>query len=306
MASRIAVVFIDSTKELSELLDGNNLKILSGVLDLNTIDEPANPPAGRVFVYSRLIAGRGILEWKGDDGYESPVQSGLFFSRVSLIQGGGGTTVNMLGCLVANVGTIAHPVPAVTNLKTIQNRFTNTSAATAGSLASTRVQSLECVRGNADGIGGFFMVCRFGLAALQTGMRGFFGLVSTVSAPTNINPLTSTTLAKIGIGLNASTGNLSLVYNAAGVAPTVIDLGASFPVSTTNMYELVLFCSPNDSKVSIRIKNMNTNEVHATTEITTNLPTSTTFLARVAWLTNNATAAAVAFDIAKFGLETDN
>lgn len=268
------------------------------------INEPVAPNNGELKVYAKNIAGRMLPKWMGPDGFDTPFQSGLFFNRVSLLQAGGGTTIDVIGCTITNVGTVSHPTPVVTNIRTIQNRFTITSAVTAAAMASTRPIVLECVRGNAADIGGFFMLSRFGLTTLQAGMRGFFGLVSTIAAPSNIDPTTDTTLAKIGIGINANTGNLKLINNAAGTVPTVLDLGASFTVDVTNMYEIILFCKPNDTKVEYRITNMNS-KVETKGSITTNLPLNTSFLARTAWLTNNATLAAVAFDCSRFGLETD-
>jgi hypothetical protein len=40
--------------------------------------------------------------------------------------------------------------------------------------------------------------------------------------------------------------------------------------------------------------------------LSTNLPLNTSPMGRTCWMTNNATAAAVALDISKFSLETPN
>jgi hypothetical protein len=227
------------------------------------------------------------------------------FNNVSVIGPGGGTTVGVIGCTVTSVGTISNPNITTTNLKTQTRRIVNTSAAGAGSLASTRIVSLECWRGNAVGLGGFFVVARFGLTTLQTGMRMFIGLTdNATTAPTNIDPTTSTTPGKIGMAINASTGNWNLVHNITGTAPTVIPLGASYPVDTTSLYEMVLFAKPNDTVITYRITNLSTTAQTSGT-LSTNLPATTTPLGRTCWATNNATAAAVAWDLSRFSLESD-
>jgi hypothetical protein len=272
-------------------------------LKARTVDPVVHP--SDLLLYALDVAGRKIPKWMGPDGWDTPIQSGIFFNNVSLILPGNATTIEVIGCSVTNVGTISHPTLAATNLKTQTRRFTNTSAATAAALASTRTGIADCWLGNAAGLGGFFVVCRFSLTTLAAGNRGFFGLVQGNAAPTNVDPLTSFTLAKIGIGFNANTGNLFLINNST-TAGTTLDLGANFPINTTNNYELILFAKPNDTAVGYRVRNLNlanTTEVKGT--LTTNLPSNTTFMSRMAWMTNNATAAAVAWDCSRFGLETD-
>lgn len=282
----------------------SNVEIENGNLFLVETTDPTNI-AGGLFIYTKNIGGRALPKWMPPSGVDTPFQSGIFFNQVSLIGPGGGATVGVLGCTVTNVGTISNPVIAATNIKTQTRRFVNTSAANAGSLASTRVANLECWRGNAAGVGGFFTVCRFALTTLQTGMRAFFGLSSTATtAPTNVDPTTTTTGNKIGLAINTNTGNWNLIHNTAGTAPTIIALGANFPVNTTDIIEFILFAKPNDTVVTYRIKNLNSgNETTGT--ISTNLPDTTAFLGRLMWATNNATAAAVAWDCSRFGLETD-
>lgn len=281
-----------------------NLEIESGNLALIETADPT-AVATKAIIYSKNIGGRTLPKWMPPSGVDTPFQSGIFFNQVSLISAGGATTVGVLGCTVTNVGTISNPTIASTNVKTQTRRFTNTSAATAAALASTRIANLECWRGNAAGMGGFFVVCRFGLTTLQAGLRAFFGLSSTATtAPTNVDPTTTTTDAKIGMAINTNSGNWNLIHNTAAAAPTVISLGSNFPVNTTDILEMVLFAKPNDTAITYRIKNLQTgNEVSGT--LSTNLPANTAFLGRLMWATNNATAAAVAWDCSRFGLETD-
>jgi hypothetical protein len=292
-------------------MDANSLELTgslyidSGYVQLDSITDPSAPPTGSLIIYSKEIAGRILPKWIGPSGVDTPFQPNMMFNQFSAMMPGGGTTLDAIGCTITNVGTISNPTLASTNLRTQTRRVTNTSAAAAGSLASTRVTNLECWRGNATGFGGFFVVCRFGLTTLQTGMRAFFGLTDTApTAPTNIDPTTSTTPGKIGMAINASTGNWSLVNNITGTSPTVLALGANYPVDVSTMYEFILFAKPNDTVVKYRITNMTTG-AQTTGSLSTNIPSSTTFLGRTCWATNNATAAAVAWDLSRFSLESD-
>lgn len=284
----------------------SNVEVLNGNLNLISTTDPTNLPTASIILYSKDIAGRQIPKWVGPSGVDTPIQPNIMFNQVSLIGPGGGTTVGVVNCTVTTVGTISNPNITTTNLKTQTRRIVNTSAATAGSLASTRIASLECWRGNAAGAGGFFALARFGLTTVAVGQRTFIGLDSNATAaPTNIDYLTSTTTAKIGMYETGSTGvNWNLIHNTAASVPTVIPLGASFPVNTTDLIEMILFAKPNDTVVTYRITNLSTSVV-VSGSLSTNLPASTAPLGRLIAGCNNATAAAVAWDVSRFGLETD-
>ena len=277
----------------------------SSIIISSIINEPPAPPTSSLKIYSKNIAGRQMPKWIGPSGVDTPFQPNIAFNQVSLIGPGGGTTVGVIGCTVTSVGTISNPNIAVTNLKTQTRRIVNTTAAGAGSLASTRVAALECWRGNVASQGGFFSVARFGFTTLQTGQRMFIGLDSNATAaPTNIDYATSTTTAKIGMYATGSTGNWSLINNTAAAVPTVLPLGASFPIDTTSLLEMILFAKPNDTVVTYRITNLSTNAA-VSGSLASNLPSSTTPLGRLIAGCNNLTAAAMAWDVSRFSLETD-
>lgn len=288
-----------TTKQLA--LSGTDTTILMNGITT----EPTAPATGNLLLYSKSIAGRMLVKWLGSSGVDNPIQSGIFFNNVSLISPGATTVPSVISCTITNVGTISHPTPTTTNLKAQTRRFVNTMANGAGSLASTRTNVLECWRGNAAGLGGFFVVARFGIESLGTGNRMFVGLTDTANtAPTNIDPTTSTTPGKIGMAINTNTGNWNIVHNITGTAPTVITLSASFPVNTTDLLELVLFAAPNSATVGYRVTNLS-NGTQTSGTISTNLPSSTTFMGRTIWMTNNATAGTRSWSCSRFGLETD-
>lgn len=283
----------------------NLLGVNTGIVLQAITAEPAAASANTLRAYCKNVAGQLLLKWIGPSGTGRSVQASLAENQVSLISPGAATTPGVIGCVIANVGTISHPTPTSTDLKTQTRRFVNTSSATAGTLASTRISVLECHLGAVAGLGGFHILARFSLDVLAAGMRAFVGLTDTASAaPINIDPTTSTTPGKIGLAINASTGNWNLVHNATGAAPTVIALGANFPVNITDSLELQLFAAPNSASVNYRVMNWTTN-LSVTGTISTNLPANTVFMGRTIWATNNATAAAVAWSMSRFYLGTD-
>jgi hypothetical protein len=282
------------------------LDIASGGIQMAAQADPGTPASGQLRIYAKTIAGRVLPKWIGPSGVDTPFQASFGFNRVAMVMPAGGATLTSFGTTSTNVGTISNPAPASTNLFTSIRRFRDTSAALGGSLASHYQTNLMAWRGNAAGLGGFFYTTRFGLSTLQSGNRGFWGLADVTSAPTNVDPTTATAPGKLGIAINANSGNLKWVNNTTGSAPTVADLGASFPVNTTDLYELIIYSAPNSSSITYRVKDITTGSVTSDTTVSTNIPANTTFLAPQMWMTNNATAAAVAWDSGGWYLESDN
>lgn len=214
------------------------------------------------------------------------------FSAQSIPASGTGRTI--IGTGVSTTGTIATPAVTTTNRLTQERRSTYTSAATAGALAYERPNQMLVWRGNTARTGGFSYSHRFGIETLVSGNRFYVGLTDSNANPTNVDPLAATTPGKVGVGINANTGNLFLINNTTGTAPTTLDLGSNFSVNNTTLYELNIWCDPNDTGLDYQLINRNTNNIASGT-LTTNIPANTTFLAPVIWITNNATASACAF-----------
>ncbi len=282
--------------------------IQSGGIQLAAQNDPAAPAAGNLRIYAKDIAGRVMPKWIGPAGVDTPMQASLGFNRVSMVMPAGGATlttfVGGFGTTFTNTGTAANPTPAATNLLTSVRRATFSTGTTAGAVASHRQSVLQVWRGNAANRGGFFYTIRFGTSTLQAGNRAFVGLADSVTAPTNVDPTTNPTPGKIGVAINANTGNWKFVNNITGTAPTAVDLGATMPVNTTDLYELALYSPPNGSSIGYRLKNLTTNAI-VSASVSTNIPSSTTFLAPQFWITNNATGAAAILDFSGWYLESD-
>ncbi len=283
--------------------------VQSGGLQLAGQNDPAAPAANNLRIYAKDIAGRMMPKWVGPAGVDTPFQASLGFNRVSMIVPAGGTTlttfVNGFGTTFTNTGTAANPVPAATSHLTSVRRATFSSGATAGTVASHRQSVLQVWRGNAANRGGFFFTIRFGTSALQSGNRAFVGLADSVAAPTNVDPTTATAPGKVGLAINANTGNWKFVNNITGTAPTTTNLGATMPINTTDVYELILYSPPNGSSIGYRVKNITTDST-VSGSVSTNIPSNTTFLAPQFWITNNVTAAAAVLDFSGWYLESDN
>jgi hypothetical protein len=162
-----------------------------------------------------------------------------------------------------------------------------------------------CFRGDAAGYGGFRYKLRFGLATTVAGNRGFFGLQDSIAAPTNVDPLTSTAGNKIGLGFNVDTGNLQLIYNAAGAAPTVINLGSNFSINLNDVWALELKCLEFADSIDWAVTKAGSTAIASGT-LTTNIPANNIFMAPYMWMSNNATAAAVRYDLVGWRLTSKN
>jgi hypothetical protein len=298
-----ATTFLNGSGTYTTLAGGGNAIIANGLQQFTGTNDatfsdlattPSLPAAGLSKIYVKDIGGRAIFSTIDEWGETNHMQSSLTFNNFSGVSPGATTIPTVIGRTCTFLATVSHPVIATTNYKTSINRYTQTSTATAGNVTGTRVAVNECVRGNAANIGGFYFVGRISLTTLQAGNRAFCGLSTLGStAPTNIDPTTSTT------------GNWNLVHNAVGTAPTIIPLGTNYPVNNTDFIELILYTPANKTTVYYRVRNLATS-LDVSGILSTNLPLNTSPLGRTCWMTNNATAASVALDISKLSLETPN
>lgn len=285
------------------------IDVQSGGLQLATQNDPAAPAAGNLRIYAKDIAGRVMPKWIGPAGVDTPVQASLGFNRIAMTAANNTanctTGFTALGTVVAGAGTCTAPALASTSLLNSVKRTRYSTGATAGTVAYHRQSATLVWRGNGAGLGGFFYTTRFGMTTLAAGNRAFVGLSDSVANPTNVDPNTSATIGKMGMAISLNTGNWKIVTNTAGSVPTSTDLGATMPVNTTSLYELVLFSAPNGSTVGWRVTNISTG-AQSSGSFAANMPASTSFLNPVAWVTNNATAANANLDYTGWYLESDN
>lgn len=225
--------------------------------------------------------------------------------KTASVQVGSGTSATTVqvakGYLYTNSASIyGVSLPAPGNSITTKRRTTFQSAATAASIASHRPGVMPFHSGQIAGAGGYRVKIPFGLVTQQAGNRGFFGIWNNTAAPANVDPTTDIT-PKIGMAVINNTGTWRLICTG-GAVPTVIDLGANFPVDTTTWYVLEINCASNATSVTYKVTNAATGQA-ATGTLSTNLPSNTTQMGVMCWLSNNATAAAVTFAIGDWKAE---
>lgn len=273
-----------------------------------TTTSPSPPTAGTV-IYSRSIAGKRLPAFVDPDGMALALQTTLARTNVIRWNPAGGNSTNVPVDGDNNVTTAGTPTGrafAATNLFTRTRRIGYVSSTTVGQNAVARSGFDRFTTGDGAGLGGFFVVARFGFSALTPDARAFFGVRQNV-LPANVEPSTLTQL--VGVGRGAADTNLRL-FSGGSSAQASVDLGANFPANTVNtdLYELVLFCPSNQTGVvNWRLIRLNTGHV-ASGQLTGGaavLPASTVPLVFQAYAFNNATAAAVAIDIASLYMETD-
>ncbi|HUD05371.1 MAG TPA: hypothetical protein VMR18_00405 [Candidatus Saccharimonadales bacterium] len=283
--------------------------IQSGGIQLAAQSDPSAPAASELKLYAKSVAGDTILEMMNSTDGNLAVQPGLGFNRVSYAEPNGtancSTGTTGFGSISAGGGTCTAPVPASTNLLTSVRDENYSTGTTAGTVTYQHQDVLQVWRGNAAGYGGWFYEIRFGMNTLQTGNYVFVGLADSVATPTSVDPTTNTTPGKLGLAIDASTGDWNWINNVTGSAPTVTSLGSSFPVNNTDLYELMIYCPPDGSTITYRLTDESSG-AQVTNSITTNIPGATTFLAPDFYISNHATAAAAILSFNSWYLQSDN
>lgn len=269
--------------------------------------EPSTPDPSDMIIYAKDVAGRLLPKIKGPSGLDTRFQPSIDGNGLEAWLPGASTALSVIGTTTPTaVGTVSHPALAVGSLRTSTRRAVVTSAATANSASEPRAATTRCWRGDAAGLGGFFLTMRFGCSSAVAGQRLIAGLTSSASATATTQSPSSLTSC-VFVGNDALDANLQVMHNDAAGACTKIDLGASFPVPSSSnnaIYELVLFAPPNAASIGYRVTRLDTGDAAAGT-LTTGLPPSTTFLAPHVYANNNGVASAVILDFYRYYLESD-
>ncbi len=221
-----------------------------------------------------------------------------------LVPGGGTTATSFAACVgcgfTGTASSFSAQVPAAGSAVTLSTRYTCATSTSTSNVVDIRPTSLLASRTS-----GFSFAMTFQPRVLSAANRAFFGLLDVTTAPGNIDWTTTTTQNRIGIAINSNTGNWKLITGVTGTAATVVDLGVNFPVNTTDMTRLSLFCTASDtSTVYYRVENL-TSGLSTSGTITANLPSATVLLAPHQYLTNNTNGTAVSFDSTGWYLQTD-
>lgn len=264
---------------------------------------PSTPASGKMAVWAANLANYSALATMDAAGLQTVSQPWLAQRHIGawLPAAGSNTAPGLFGRDAYNVyGSATGRSPATTNLFTRMHRMGYVSAGTAGSFAGHRLGA-NVISTGGSGLGGFRYVCRFGIsdAAFVSSCQMFVGVGPSGSASS-----VDLTALTFSIGVGASAADTTMHFICAGTAgQTPVDLGANFPVNTTNVdaYELNLY-APTTGGVWWKVTRLNTGNTATGTVAAdgtgATILTNTSLISpQQAWRSNNATATAVGLDI---------
>lgn len=288
---------------------------VEGQIALRDISETApGAPAADTVRLARTAKGRPGLGVVTPNGRTTPLGPPLWWGNQIFWTPNVNAATN-----IAPIGAAALTITGTATARNIQTgsyfsrqrRIGYVSAATAGSLCGQHMTQAVVTIGNGAGSGGFRWRCRLGASdgTSLASANAFYGLTSSVAAPTNVNPGTLTN----AIGFGAPTaGNLRVYGGGSSAGSFDIDLGSDFPAAgagSTNVYDFELLSDPFTNTVTYFVENLSSG-ITATGVIPNSipgltLPPPTTLLAHRAWRSNNTTALAAGLDVMNFLLEWD-
>ena len=241
--------------------------------------------------------------------FRSPFLGGNKVGFVTTV--GNSTTIHNVGMSITATGAPTAVVVARTTLSTLLRRMewavpTAAATAVAGFRSGSSVQFY--LGRAADQLAGFHMVTRFGRgrgAAANATLRGFTGMTSILTAPTDTQA--STLIADaIGVGCDAGDTNYQIMHRTGTGAMTKVDTGIAKSVADfAEMYEIALFAPPGvDNSVFYRFTRLN-DGLSFEGQITTNLPAFGTALAPYGYYSVGGTSSVLGYVVSTIYMETD-
>ena len=288
-----------------------DVEIEGGQLRLPVIGLPAIPAAGGLKMFARNVGGRVLPATMGPSGLDSPLQPHIGLNKMGYaLPQGNSTVVAALGVTISGAGTATAKNWASTNRYSRMRglEYLVTTAATNASCGFRGAASQFTVGADTAEDGGFHYICRWapatGVATATT--RAFCGMNGSTAAPGDAEPSGRPNIC--GMGWDAADTNIQFMHNDSSGVATKIDLGASFPVPTTdrdNIYEVAMFSPPGVTQsVTYRVRNLVTG-AEATGTVTTNLPATTTALNPYAYFSVGGTLSVIGICLFSLYVETD-
>jgi hypothetical protein len=286
---------------LAQAVGYNGRLILDGAV-------PSAPASG-VAMFSHPIANRPLPGYINSSGVDTPMQAHLGQNSIFSFKAmPGQTTLTGHGLSLTATGTATTMTLASTNLATSSVALemavtTASTTAVGGWRVANSSAGLFLWLGNAAGLGGFTYVCRFRTPrAWPSTQRCFVGISSSTSAPTDVQPSSLTNL--IGVGFDAADSTWQVIYNGAGSA-TKTNTSITRPASDNQLLELQMFSAPNSGTVYVTFNELVGNTTFST-NLTTNLPSTTTFMQPYAYRSVGGTSSTIGLSIASLYVETDS
>lgn len=290
-----------------------NLNVLNGNLELVASSAPSSPSASEnIVVYKSTSAYPSISVKHPALGIGNAADDILQAQIGSKDIGwwnppGNATTVpGVLGITAPTAaGTATARTVYATNILNRLRRLGYVSSTTAGTSCGQSWTARQWTFGTGSGLGGFYMIYRFAISDASyslTGNKWTWVGMTTQSGP--LSGLPTTYCFGMFQPNDGTTSNWKMRC-AGGNLATDVDLGANFPLNNTDVYELRLFSSPNDSSaVYYEVIRLGTGDTAIGSFATASLAWSTsTMLAPQAIRNNGTAAAAVGIDIASLYIE---
>ena len=199
-----------------------------------------------------------------------PYLNGAGFATNTGTSGAAFTGAGTLTAAAFNAAAFATSMPRAEYLVTVAS-----TSAVAGARVATGNWSFT--RGSSAKIGGFYQVIRWG-PATGVSTSTTRALVGACGHGTTTDVEPSTLLNICGMGWDAADTNVQIMHNDGAGTATKIDLGASWPVPTTDrtsVYEIHVYAPPNSSNVYYTVLDL-VNDLEASGTLTTNIPGTTT------------------------------
>lgn len=263
-------------------------------------DEVIVPAANKINLFAKKIAGFLFPSYVMPTGHTSALELSKLDWRIGFYTSTSSNGVLQVGLSMLTAGTATAAVisTASKHQSMIRTDYLVTVAA-ATAVAGARSSVATLLRGNAANIGGFIVNWKWAPATgVSTAtMRAFFGMTASVAALTDVQP--SSLLNMIGCGWDSADTNIQIMSNDGSGAATKIDLGASFPVPTTDRpgpYGITLSCVPNASTVEYEFIDY-ASGLKANGSIIVDLPANTTALAPSGYCSVGGTSSVVGFTL---------
>ena len=211
------------------------------------------------------------------------------------VQSDGATAPSQIGVTFAATGTgiggaASNGAIASTNLLTSRPRLVLTTGAATNNDYRVSGTPIAWWLGNAAGLGGFRVEFDYGVVTTQTTMRIVCGLGAAALTCTG-DPSALTNF--VAMACDAGDTNMQIMHNDGSGTATKVDLGSSFPKTANVVYRVALEAAANGSTVDYTVTRLDS-AATATGTLSTNLPSSTTFLQPTVGFGNGSTAAAAA------------